>query len=143
MGAPKRINQEWIYTCDTCRREGRWSSEWSWFGNFLDYEDGRWERIHFACSASCRVRSRAQIKSITRGLAKCGPSDMMQKLKDARGFQEDYDVQLQVTQRLSKVIDKARRLVHCHVHVKHSNTKKPDDQAILKELLEILGKQGF
>jgi len=42
------------YFCSNCGVLFNWTSESSWYGSYKDYENGRTDRIKYACSSECQ-----------------------------------------------------------------------------------------
>jgi hypothetical protein len=47
------------YICDGCGRPFRWDRESQWYGSEKDIENGRWDKVWFACCAACAAKKPA------------------------------------------------------------------------------------
>lgn len=43
---------ERYHTCSVCRKMGKWTASWSWYGSYKDLDDGK--PIIKVCSEKCR-----------------------------------------------------------------------------------------
>ena len=117
MRKPERKNGVWLYTCDRCGKTSVWTSTWAWFGNYLDFEEGNHHKIFMSCSEACRKLSRREIHSVTRGLAKCGPADLMERLRDAHSYKDEVAQKHEIITRMDRQVAGVCRIASIALNV--------------------------
>ncbi len=51
-----QFNNRAVWKCDGCGRLDHWGKGWTWYGSFMDADDGHYEWV--ACSKECMGKRR-------------------------------------------------------------------------------------